>query len=71
MYLDGRRKEIIAWVAQGLNDREIAERCRVSPSTVRYWRERNGVLKPAKTEASPSKQKENTKGNPSSKARDA
>jgi transposase len=48
MYLDGIRKDIVAWVEQGLNDREIAERCRVSRSTVRYWRERNGVVTPSK-----------------------
>lgn len=57
MYLDGMRKQIVAWVEQGLNDREIAERCRVSRSTVRYWRERNGVVRPAKNEASPTIQK--------------
>ncbi len=45
MYLDGVREKIIAWVAEGLSDRAIAERVRVSPSTVRYWRERNGVLR--------------------------
>jgi transposase len=45
MYLDGQRAKIIAWVAEGLSDRVIAERVRVSPSTVRYWRERNGVLR--------------------------
>ncbi|MBV9470403.1 MAG: helix-turn-helix domain-containing protein [Abitibacteriaceae bacterium] len=43
MYLDGSRKQIIVWVQQGLNDREIGERLRVSRSTVRYWWERNGV----------------------------
>jgi transposase len=48
MYLDGIRKDIVAWVEQGSNDREIAERCRVSRSTVRYWRERNGVVRPSK-----------------------
>jgi transposase len=57
MYLDGMRKDIIAWVQQGLNDREIADRCRVSRSGVRYWRERNGVERPAKNEASESPQK--------------
>ncbi|MFO0956526.1 MAG: helix-turn-helix domain-containing protein [Isosphaeraceae bacterium] len=46
MYLDGHRKSILDWVAAGLSDREIAERVRVSPSTVRYWRERNGVTRP-------------------------
>lgn len=48
MYLDGSRKEIIRWVEQGLNDREIADRLRVSRSTVRYWRERNGIMRPEK-----------------------
>jgi transposase len=56
MYLDGRRKEIIRWVEQGLNDREIADRCRVSRSTVRYWRERNGIERPVKTDASQNNQ---------------
>ena len=46
MYLDGYRQQIIAWVREGLSDRAIAERVRVSPSTVRYWRERNGVVRP-------------------------
>lgn len=46
MYLDGYRNAIIAWVREGLSDRRIAERVRVSPSTVRYWRERNGVIRP-------------------------
>ena len=46
MYLDGYREKIIAWVQEGLSDRAIAELVRVSPSTVRYWRERNGVLRP-------------------------
>jgi transposase len=46
MYLDGQRESIVAWVAEGLSDREIAERVRVSPSTVRYWREKNGVNRP-------------------------
>ena len=48
MYLDGCRQQIIAWVAQGLSDRAIAERVRVSASTVRYWRERNGVTRTAR-----------------------
>ena len=52
MYLDGSRKEIIRWVEQGLNDREIADRLRVSRSGVRYWRERNGVTRPEKPKAS-------------------
>ena len=43
MYLDGHRESVLAWVSEGLSDREIAERVRVSPSTVRYWRERNNV----------------------------
>ncbi len=46
MYLDRYRKSIVEWVAEGLSDREIADRVRVSPSTVRYWRERNGVERP-------------------------
>jgi transposase len=46
MYLDGYREKIVAWVQDGLSDRAIAERVRVSPSTVRYWRERNGVIRP-------------------------
>ena len=48
MYLDGRKKQIIRWVGEGLSDRVIAERVRVSPSTVRYWRERNGIARPAR-----------------------
>jgi uncharacterized protein YjcR len=52
MYLDGYRTQIIAWVAQRLSDRAIAERVRVSPNTVRYWRKRNGVTRPAKQAAS-------------------
>ena len=46
MYLDRHRNSIVVWVAEGLSDREIAERIRVSPSTVRYWRQRNGVERP-------------------------
>src|SRR4051794_14719311 len=46
MYLDRYRESIIAWVTEGLSDRKIAERVRVSPSTVRYWRERNGIERP-------------------------
>jgi hypothetical protein len=46
MYLDGYREKIVAWVQEGLSDRAIAERVRVSPSTVRYWRERNGIIRP-------------------------
>jgi len=46
MYLDGSREEIITWVREGLSDRVIAERARVSPSTVRYWRQRNGIVRP-------------------------
>jgi transposase len=46
VYLDGSRKNIIAWVEQGLSDQAIADRLRVSRSTVRYWRERNGVTRP-------------------------
>lgn len=53
MYLDRYRNEIPAWVREGLSDRAIAERVRVSPSTVRYWRERNGVTRPARGEARP------------------
>lgn len=45
MYLDGSRKQIITWVAEGVSDAKIAERLRVSRSTVRYWRERNGVTR--------------------------
>jgi len=48
MYLDGSREKIVAWVREGLSDRVIAERVRVSPSTVRYWRERNGIARPPK-----------------------
>lgn len=58
MYLDGCRQQIIAWVAQGLSDRTIAERVRVSPSTVRYWCERNGVTRPPKQAASKRVKKE-------------
>jgi transposase-like protein len=46
MYLDGAKQKIIDWVKEGLSDRVIAERLRVSTSTVRYWRERNGVSRP-------------------------
>jgi hypothetical protein len=46
MYLDGYRQQIMAWVQQGLSDRAIAERVRVSPSTMRYRRERNAVVRP-------------------------
>jgi transposase len=53
VYLDGWRKEILAWVKEGLSDREIAERCRVSRSTVRYWRERSGVERPPKDRKGP------------------
>jgi hypothetical protein len=53
MYLDGYRKEILAWVKEGLSDRAIAERCRVSRSTVRYWRERNGVERPLRDRKGP------------------
>ena len=53
MYLDGYRKEIITWVREGLSDRRIAERVRVSPSTVRYWRSRNGIARPPKDPGSP------------------
>jgi transposase len=53
MYLDGYRKEIVAWIGEGLSDRQIAERVRVSPSTVRYWRERNGVLRTPKRKQVP------------------
>jgi transposase len=67
MYLDGMRKEIITWVQQGLNDQEIADRCRVSRSTVRYWRERNGVLRPAKAKDSPGAQNDSADTPPSSK----
>jgi transposase len=45
MYLDGSRQKIIDWVKEGVSDRVIAERLRVSSSTVRYWRERNGVVR--------------------------
>ena len=48
MYLDGQRESIVAWVSEGLSDRKIAERVRVSPSTVRYWRERNGIKRPTR-----------------------
>ena len=54
MYLDGSRTEIIRWVEQGVNDGEIADRLRVSRSTVRYWRQRNGVVRPEKPKASKS-----------------
>lgn len=46
MYLDRHRESIVAWVKDGLSDAVIAGRVRVSPSTVRYWRERNGVKRP-------------------------
>src|SRR5262249_6706425 len=53
MYLDGARQKIIAWVQEGLSDRAIAEQMRVSPSTVRYWRERNGVTRPPRQKKEP------------------
>ncbi len=56
MWLDGYRKEIIQWVQEGLSDQAIADRSRVSRSTVRYWRERNGVTRPEK--AKPPQQEE-------------
>jgi O-acetyl-ADP-ribose deacetylase (regulator of RNase III) len=46
MYLDGYRQQIIGWVLDGFSDRAIADKVNVSPSTVRYWRERNGVDRP-------------------------
>lgn len=46
MYLDVYRQSIPTWIQEGLSDRGIAERVRVSPSTVRYWRERNRVERP-------------------------
>lgn len=46
MYLDGSRKQILKWVQEGVSDGQIAERLRVSRTTVRYWRERNGVVRP-------------------------
>ena len=46
MYLDGSRDRINAWVRVGLSDPAIADRVRVSRSTVRYWRERNGIVRP-------------------------
>jgi transposase len=49
MYLDGHKDKIIEWVGEGLSDRAIAERARVSPSTVRYWRERNGITRPPRS----------------------
>lgn len=49
MYLDRYRQQIVDWVRQGLSDRAIAEQVRVSPSTVRYWRERNGVTRPSRS----------------------
>lgn len=52
MYLDGARQKIIDWVKEGLSDRIIAERLRVSPSTVRYWRDRNGVTRENQTKGS-------------------
>ncbi len=55
MYLDGSRKQIIAWVQQGVSDARIAERLRVSRSTVRYWRERNGVVRPPRQKAAQNK----------------
>ncbi|WP_390625399.1 helix-turn-helix domain-containing protein [Paludisphaera soli] len=48
MYLDGQRESIVAWVSEGLSDRKIAERVRVSPSTVRYWRGRHGIKRPTR-----------------------
>jgi O-acetyl-ADP-ribose deacetylase (regulator of RNase III) len=51
MYLDGSRDKIIAWVAEGLSDARIAERVRVSESTVRYWRKRNGLERPKRRPA--------------------
>ena len=48
MHLDRYRGQILLWVQEGLSDRVIAERVRVSPGTVRYWRQRNGVTRPAK-----------------------
>ena len=47
MYLDGSRSKIIDWVAEGLSDRAIGEYLRVSASTVRAWREKNGVVRTA------------------------
>lgn len=47
MYLDGSRSKIIKWVAEGLSDRVIGEYLRVSASTVRAWREKNGVVRTA------------------------
>jgi hypothetical protein len=52
MCLDGYREQIALWVREGLSDKSIAERVRVSPSTVRYWRGRNGIKRPAKIRAS-------------------
>ena len=56
MYLDGYREKILAWVREGLSDRGIAERVRVSSSTVRYWRERNGIARRPSGTPSPGSQ---------------
>ena len=45
MYLDALRSKIVDWVAEGLSDRVIGEYLRVSASTVRTWREKNGVVR--------------------------
>jgi hypothetical protein len=57
MYLDGYRNEIVLWVQQRLSDQAIADRVRVSARTVRYWRQRNGVTRPAKQKRPPPRDK--------------
>jgi hypothetical protein len=48
VYLDRYRDDLLLWVQQGASDQVIADRVRVSPSTVRYWRERNNIARPVK-----------------------
>lgn len=47
VYLDGQKRQLQAWVAQGVSNAEIARRVNVSASTVRYWREHNAVKRSA------------------------
>jgi transposase len=64
MYLDRYRQKIIDWVNEGLSDRSIAEHTRVSPSTVRYWRERNGIVRIPKVKKSSGSQDKLTSATP-------
>jgi|TARA_Y100000310_G_scaffold54727_1_gene50151 transcriptional regulator with XRE-family HTH domain len=45
---DGIEQKLVEWTAQGLTDKQMAEKLGVNPRTLAHWRKRLHIIKPSK-----------------------